>query len=224
LRQEDPLEPLRVHVREYGISLSDGQMEQFSRYLRGLMLWNERFNLTGLKSPERIVTELFLDSLVPASRIPPEGSLLDVGSGAGLPGLPLKILYPDLQVHLLDARAKRVSFLKEMVRLLGLSGIEVIRGRIEQDLSALPLACYPWITARALAQFPQAIRWCSPPLCEGGVLVCYLGEHGAELLAEHRLAVEAAGLDLQEVIPYKLPGKSGGRNAVLLRKPWTAED
>ena len=213
---EDRLEPLRVHAREVGISLDDEQMERFGIYLRELMLWNEKFNLTGLRSPERIVTELFLDSLIPAPRIPAEGRLLDAGSGAGLPGLPLKILYPGLEVHLLEARAKRVSFLKEMVRLLGLRGIEVIRGRIEKDLSAPD--GYPWITARALAQFPQTVRWCSPLLCEGGVLVCYLGERGVETFEENRIEVEHAGLDLQEVIPYSLPGKSGRRHAVFLKK------
>jgi 16S rRNA (guanine527-N7)-methyltransferase len=216
--EEEQLRSLRAHARGYGISLSDEQLERFRVYLRELMLWNEKFNLTGLRDPERIVTELFLDSLIPAPRISPEGRLLDAGSGAGFPGLPLKILYPGLQLHLLEARAKRVHFLKEMVRRLGLTGVEVIRGRIEKDLPTLPGDCYPWITARALAKFPQVIRWCSPLLCGGGILICYLGEHGVEALEEERLAVEAAGLELQEVIPYTLPEKSGRRNAVLLRK------
>ena len=214
------LAPLRVHARGYGISLSDEQLERFAIYLRALMLWNEKFNLTGLREPERVVTELFLDSLIPAPRISPEGRLLDAGSGAGLPGLPLKILYPGLQLHLLEARAKRVSFLKEMVRLLGLTGVEVIRGRIERDLSTLPADCYPWIAARALAKFPQVVRWCAPLLCGGGILVCYLGEHGVESLEEGRREVESTGLEPQEVIPYSLPGKTGRRNAVLLRKVW----
>lgn len=216
--EEEQLEPLRVHARRYGVSLSDEQLERFRVYLRELMRWNEKFNLTGLRDPERIWTELFLDSLIPAPRISPEGRLLDAGSGAGFPGLPLKIFYPGLQLHLLEARAKRVHFLREMVRRLGLTGVEVIRGRIEKDLPTLPGDCYPWITARALAKFPQVIRWCAPLLCGGGILICYLGEHGVEALEEERLAVEVAGLELQEVIPYTLPGKSGRRNAVLLRK------
>lgn len=215
---DDRLEPLRVHALARGILLDDGQMERFGVYLHELMLWNERFNLTGLRSPERIVIELFLDSLIPAPRIPAEVRLLDCGSGAGLPGLPLKILYPGLQVHLLEARAKRVSFLREMVRLLGLSGVEVIRGRIEKDRSALHPDGYPWITARALAQLPRTVRWCAPLLCGGGVLVCYLGERGAQAVEENRKLLERAGLDLQEVIPYSLPGKEGRRHAVLLRK------
>ena len=175
-------------------------------------------NLSGLKNPERIVIELFLDSLIPGSMIPREGSLLDAGSGAGFPGLPLKILYPGLEVHLLESREKRVSFLRQVVRLMGLTGIDVIQGRIERDSQAFPLDCFRLVTARAFAPFPQTLRWCSPILCSGGMLICYLGEHGPELLAQNRPLVEEERLKVQDVLSYSLPGKKGKRHAVILRK------
>ncbi len=198
---DDALHLLEVHAREYGI-----------------VLWNEKTNLTGLRTPERILVELFLDSLIPAPHISAEGSLLDAGSGAGAPGLPLKILYPKLRVHLLESRAKRVSFLNEAVRLLGLTGIEVIRGRIERDASLLPLNCYPLITARALAPFSRTVSLCSALLCAEGLLICYLGEHVRDLIEESLPVLDKEAMEVQEIIPYSLPGRKGQRNVVMLRK------
>jgi 16S rRNA (guanine527-N7)-methyltransferase len=200
------------------MELSDRQLELFGLYLDELMRWNEKMNLTGLKNPERIVIELFLDSLIPAPVIPREGSLLDAGSGAGFPGLPLKILYPGLEVHLLESREKRVSFLRQVVRVLGLTGIDVIRGRIEKDAPGSPPGCFRLVTARAFAPFPQTLRWCSPMLCGGGMLICYLGEQGPEILGQNRPLLEKEGLEVQQVLPYSLPGKKGKRHAVMLRK------
>lgn len=221
----DLLQTLRVHGREYGFELSDEQLDLFRIYMNELMIWNEKMNLTGLRTPERIMIELFLDSLIPARRISPEGCLLDVGSGAGFPGLPLKILYPRLEVHLLESREKRVSFLKQVVRILDLSGIDVILGRIETKTLRLPLDCYHLITARALARFSQSVRWCAPRLCRGGVLISYLGVTAGELVSESRPLLEEEGLVLQEVIPYSLPGKKDRRHAVILRrKEWNPED
>lgn len=214
----EALRVLETHARGYGINLTEQQLGLFQIYLIELIRWNEKMNLTGLKSPERMVIELFLDSLVPVAGIPGETTLLDAGSGAGFPGLPLKIVRPDLEVHLLESRAKRVSFLRQVVRLLGLTGIEVIQGRIEKDASAFPLGCYPVIAARAFAPFPQTLRWCSPLLCGAGMLVCYLGEHGPEEIASSRDVVKEESLAVEEVLPYSLPGKKGRRHAVILRK------
>lgn len=216
--KDGALHSFGVYARDYGMELSDHQLELFGLYLNELMRWNEKMNLTGLKNPERIVIELFLDSLIPGSVIPREGSLLDAGSGAGFPGLPLKILHPALEVYLLESREKRVSFLRQVVRLMGLTGIDVIQGRIERDSQAFPLECFRLVTARAFAPFPQTLRWCSPILCSGGILICYLGEHGPETLAENRVLMEEESLEVQDVLPYSLPGKRGKRHTVILEK------
>jgi 16S rRNA (guanine527-N7)-methyltransferase len=217
-RGSGALHGLGVYARDYGMELSARQLELFELYLKELMLWNEKMNLTGLKNPGRIVIELFLDSLIPAPMIPREGSLLDAGSGAGFPGLPLKILYPELDVHLLESREKRVSFLRQVIRLMGLTGIDVIQGRIEKDVPVFPMDCYQSITARAFAPFPQTLRWCSPLLCVGGMMICYLGEHGPEMLAESGPLVQAEMLEVLHIVSYSLPEKRGKRHAVILRK------
>lgn len=218
MEAEAALELLATHAQTFGLGLTGQQLGRFQAYLNELNRWNAKMNLTGLQSPERVVIELFLDSLIPAARIPAKTTLLDAGTGAGLPGVPLKIVHPELEVHLLESRAKRVSFLRQVVRLLGLTGVVVIQGRIEKDAPAFPLECYPVITARAFAPFPQTLRWCSPLLCGGGMLVCYLGERGPQEIASSRDVVRQEGLEVEEVLPYSLPGKKGQRHIVILRK------
>ena len=112
---------LGTESKKYGIDLSEHQLGLFQIYLDELWAWNKRTNLTGLSSRKRIVFELFLDSLIPAPFLAKRGTLLDVGTGAGFPGIPLKIYNPRLVVHLLDANFKKGSFLKQAVRLLGVN-------------------------------------------------------------------------------------------------------
>lgn len=214
----DPLQHLRDRAPRYGIDLSEGQIRLLGTYLEELVQWNRRMNLTGLSSRERIVNELFLDSLIPAPFLPGEGRLLDVGSGAGLPGLPLRIYHPRLEVHLLEPRAKRVSFLRQVIRLLGLKGIEVLRGRAGGEDSGLEFRGYSVVTARALADLSQTLAWCGPLVQVDGVLVCYLGGRAEELLVECATVLDTQHLVLQRRIPYSLPGKSGERSVLMFSK------
>jgi len=104
----DEIKLLGDKALDYGIELSWQQLELFHVYLEELWDWNQRINLTGLSTREKIVIELFLDSLIPAPFLPKKGRMLDVGSGAGIPGLPLKIYTPQLKTHLLEANSKKV--------------------------------------------------------------------------------------------------------------------
>jgi 16S rRNA (guanine527-N7)-methyltransferase len=216
--RNDPLTSLRDCASDYGIDLSTAQLGLFRLYLDELTLWNRRMNLTGMDRADRMVIELFLDSLIPAPRIPGEGCLLDVGSGAGVPGLPLKIFHPRLDVHLLEAKARRVSFLRQVIRLLGLTGIGVFRGRIEEEPGALPFEHYPLITARALAPLSRTLAWCSPRLSPEGLLICFLGPSAQKVLDESREVMERAGMVVREVIPYSLPGSKGKRHTVFFQR------
>jgi 16S rRNA (guanine527-N7)-methyltransferase len=127
-RNLDPAEArnlLERGTRFLGLTLSPEQIEQFLAYLDLLLKWNRRMNLTALRTPAEIISRHFLDSLLLLPHLPETGRLLDIGSGAGFPGLPLKIARPGLTIDLVEATAKKVSFLKEAVRRLGLSGVEV---------------------------------------------------------------------------------------------------
>jgi 16S rRNA (guanine527-N7)-methyltransferase len=214
----DALDILQNQASRYKLKLSPLQHERFRIYLNELWDWNQKMNLTGLATRERVVTELFLDSLIPAPILRHDGRLLDAGSGSGVPGIPLKIYYPQLEVSLLEPNAKKVSFLKQVIRLLGLEGLTAIRGRVEDDSRHLRTVEYSVVTVRALAALNQTISWCAPYIHKGGLLVCYLGSRADEALQASLHVMEKEGLDLDRRISYILPGKTSRRTIVLLRK------
>ncbi len=209
---------LRDAALAQSVDLTCEHLGLFGTYLDELVDWNRRINLTGLRDRERIVVDLFLDSLVPVPYLPTGGRLLDVGSGAGLPGLPIKISSPDLEVDLLEPYSKKVSFLNQMIRLLRLDGVAVIRGRIEQEKNLLDPAGYHVITARALADPAQIVVWCAPHLRVGGRLVGFLGHKGEEKLLKYRSIILENGLELIQTINYLLPGKDSERTTVIWEK------
>ncbi len=175
-------------------------------------------NITGLTTQDSVITELFLDSLIPGPFLPEEGSLLDVGSGGGFPGVPLKIYKPRLAVRLLEANSKRVSFLKQVIRLLDLKDIQVIRGRIEERHDDQAHERYDVITARALASPVQTMLWCAPFLSHHGYLVTFLGSHPQKELAACGEVMRIHSLSICKIISYLLPRKSKKRNTAILQK------
>jgi 16S rRNA (guanine527-N7)-methyltransferase len=202
----------------FDIELSDQQCHLFQVYLEELWHWNQHMNLTGPLTRERMLVELFLDSLIPGPFIPAAARILDVGSGAGFPGLPLKIHAPDRDIDLLEINAKKVSFLKHMVRLLGLTEVAVIKGRVERIQADLTRAGYQVVTARALADLGQAIAWCAPLLSPGGLLVSFLGSRFENDLNRSGPVMGDHGIVTHKVIPYTLPGKQARRHTVIFRK------
>jgi 16S rRNA (guanine527-N7)-methyltransferase len=165
-----------------------------------------------------MLTELFLDSLIPAPYLPYLRTFLDVGSGAGFPGLPLKIYRPQLETHLLEPNLKKVSFMKHIIRLTGLNSVKVIRGRVEDGPGRLNPKGYHLITARALTGLDQTVKWCAPLLRPGGFLVCYLGHKAEESIEKSHPVLKENGLALHIMIPYQLPEKDFKRNTVLFKK------
>jgi 16S rRNA (guanine527-N7)-methyltransferase len=180
-----------------------------------LEFWNRKFNLTGLEDRSRMVIELFLDSLLPSPFLPGEGNLLDVGSGAGFPGLPLKIHCPLRNTFLLEPNSKKVSFLRHVIRLIELAGVQTIKSRVEH----LPKeARYDLVTARALAEFGKTLEWCAPLVSPGGFLVLYLGTRAEDNLKESECSVADHHLKVTKTLSYSLPGKRSERHTVIFQK------
>lgn len=211
-------ESLYQNARDFGIELSSKQLNRFCLYIDELMEWNRRMNLTGLSEPGRIINELLLDSLLCASLIPDKGGMLDVGSGAGFPGMVIKMVHSDLNVHLLEASSKKGLFLRHMVRLLELKDIEVKKGRIEKGSGGLSGKGYDIITARALASLDRIMAWCTPFLSVNGRLVGFLGKDADIILKKNEPVKKAHGLELHQKIEYMLPGKDFTRTIVIFRK------
>ena len=209
---------LQTWLCNFGIELSGPQIRLLGIYLDELLLWDKQINLTGLTSRDKIIKELLLDSLIPSPFLPEKGHLLDVGSGGGFPGIPLKISQKETSFHLIEAKSKKVNFLKHVIRLLGLQGIEVIRGRIEEDKGVLRPEGYNIITARALAHLPQVLTWCAPFLIPGGTIVNFQGSRFEPALKESSYIMKREQLFLYKSISYTLPGKDFPRHVLLFKK------
>ena len=204
---------LKRFFSDSGLSLSAAQLEAFSTYAGLLVEWNEKINLTAITDPEGIEVKHFLDSCLPLSilgldaAIPQGGSLIDVGTGAGFPGIPMKLIRPDIKLTLLDSLAKRLGFLSEVCSALGIEA-ELIHGRAE-DLGRLELReKYDVATARAVARLSVLCEYCLPLVKPDGSFLALKGSP-AEADAEAEAAARGIGLlggKISRVERYSLPG------------------
>ena len=175
-------------ARSLGISLTDLQVESFITYLKELKEWNKRVNLTSLEDDVDIIIELFLDSLLLIEYLEPGYRVLDLGSGAGFPGIPLKIVLPDISMVLVDSSIKRVSFQRHIIRILGLRDISAIHGRAEELSSRKDVEKgFDIVISRALFSIKRFFDTGLPFLKRDGVLIAIKGVRGKEELEESGL-------------------------------------
>ena len=163
-------------ARSFDIKLQADQIRLFADHARELMRWNRTFNITAITDPRDIALKHYLDSLPAARHIPPAATLLDIGSGGGFPGIPLKIVMPSLRVTLIDASRKKINFLKHAIRTLKLAYTEAIHGRVEHlanDFSYCQR--FDVIISRALSALPDYIRLAQPLLAAGGKIIALKG-------------------------------------------------
>ncbi len=210
---------LKEGAHGFGVKLSEKQLHLFALFLQGLWSWNRRMNLTGISEKREMIIKLLLDPLVALPYLSSGGTVLDIGSGAGIPGLPLKIGRPDCEVHLIESKAKKVSFLRDMIRKLGLKGIEAYKGRAEKraDLPTL-FHFYDIVTARALAPLKKTINICSPYLEPGSLLVTYKGSKVEQEIEDSERLMEELNFRTSKKIPYILPETEGKRYLLILQK------
>ncbi len=202
---------LRDGAAELGVSLSKDQVALFLLYLAELKSWNEKVNLTGLREDKEIIAKHFLDSLACGKAIgrPQGASLLDVGSGAGFPGLPLKIVHPELNLTLLEPSQKKTAFLRHVIGTLHLEGVRAISERIEQVTSLQHLlGTFSYIVTRALDPLEVLSFVTSMLATQGRLILCR-----AKPLDRN---IELDGLEVSEEIPYSLPFGYGERVLTVL--------
>jgi 16S rRNA (guanine527-N7)-methyltransferase len=201
---------------EIGVRLSALQAELFWLYLQELLEWNRTFPLTAVTDPAEIVIKHFVDSLSPLPYLEASTNLLDIGSGAGFPGIPLKIAAPDLRLSLVDANRKKISFLKQVVRTLKLQGVVVRHGRVED----LPPSDQPFTTiiSRAFRTLESLLDLVSPLLSPECLLVAMLGPTRAPEHRHFRELASAHGLRFSRLVALELPRGMGGRTLVFFRK------
>jgi 16S rRNA (guanine527-N7)-methyltransferase len=215
-REEEKI--LLAGAREIGVLLSREQIKQFSLYLNELLLWNQKMNLTSITKSVDIVTKHFLESLMLVRYIRGKHSLLDLGSGAGFPGIPVKIVMPDIGVILLDSREKKVFFQRHIIRMLGLKGIDAIHERADDMAQKEKYReSFDIVVSRAFASLEVIFRMGAPFIKKGGLLIVAKGKKGFE---ESDRVNDHAGLHLITKDMVK-PCMSNRETVVLLYKKKT---
>jgi 16S rRNA (guanine527-N7)-methyltransferase len=217
------MEVLKAGAGELGLHLSARQIEQFETYYRELIDWNRRVNLTAITGYEEVQVRHFLDSLTVVLGAGPLGGrylrVVDIGTGAGLPGIPLKIVFPGLRLALLEATAKKVGFLEHLVDALSLEDVEIVAGRAEElghDSSYREK--FGLVLCRAVAALPALVELGLPFNAVGGRMVAQKKGDISRELEESRRAVAILGGSIGTMVPVDIDGLRDGRCLVIVEK------
>lgn len=188
-----------------GIVLSDSQIEQFLNYYDILTEMNKVMNLTAIKDPVEVIEKHFIDSLSIVKALQPEGKIIDVGTGAGFPGIPIKISYPQLSITLLDSLNKRINFLNSVINVLKLKNIETIHGRSEDyGRDSRYRECYDLCVSRAVANLSILSEYCIPFVKVGGKFVAYKSKNCREEVKTAEKSVDKLGGKLCDIVDFSL--------------------
>lgn len=211
------------------IPLTAQQVQQFQAYADLLAAWNQKMNLTAIVDSEGVQIKHFLDSLVGLpliteevrASLPPAQALhcLDVGTGAGFPAVPLKIVWPSLKLTLLDGTGKKIRFLKQVVSTLALKNVELVQGRAEElGRHQHFRGQFDLVTARAVARLNTLVEYLLPFVRRDGLAVIYKGPHAAEEFMEAQNAIDVLGGETVRFVPVQVPSLAEERRILLIKK------
>jgi 16S rRNA (guanine527-N7)-methyltransferase len=218
------MESLIKGARELGVALTERHLAAFEICYRELMAWNQRFNLTAITDREGVLVRHFLDSLsclkaLPRNELDAGAQVIDVGTGAGYPGLPLKIVCPGMRLTLLEATGKKVGFLEHLTRELQMNNVRAIHARSE-ELGQDPAhrEQYDWAVARAVAEMPTLVEYLLPLVRVGGAILAQKGEGAPAEVHKAENAIATLGGRVQRLAPVELRGLAETRYLVVVDK------
>lgn len=208
-------------LAELGIGLTDRQIEKFLLYYEMLVEWNGFMNLTAITEYDEVMKKHFIDSLslIKAYDLSQEKKVIDIGTGAGFPGLVLKIAFPQLEITLLDSLNKRIQFLDAVIQNLSLTGVETVHGRAEDFAKPEKLReCFDLAVSRAVSNLSTLSEYCLPFVKQGGYFISYKSEKISEETEAAKNAITLLGGKIRRQIDFTLPDSDIYRNFLLIEK------
>lgn len=212
-------EKLLEKLNKIQLNVNDEVLNKFWVYMTNLLEWNEKINLTAITDEDDIILKHFIDSLTILEYIPEKSNVIDVGTGAGFPGIPLKIVREDINMTLMDSLNKRITFLNEVINKLGLKKINAIHSRAE-ELAKMPehREKYDIAVSRAVANLSTLSEYMIPFVKVGGKCICMKGSNIEEELKTAKNAIKELGGEIEKVINFKLPDSDNERNIIIIKK------
>lgn len=198
------------------VNLIDNNRDKFETYYRELISYNKKVNLTAITEKDEVYIKHFLDSILPVNEINKNSKLVDVGTGAGFPSLPLKIVRPDIDLTMVDSLNKRIVFLNQLCDKLNIISTN-IHSRAE-DFAKLNRDKYDIAVARAVARLNTLLEYLLPLVKVGGIILAYKGSNAEEELQEAKTALSVLGGKYEKTIHFTLPNNAGERNIIVIQK------
>lgn len=213
------IEKIKKQAQKIGVNITDEQAEKFYSYTNMLLEWNEKINLTAITELDEIIQKHFIDSLTIDKYLKENASIIDVGTGAGFPGIPLKIVRDDIKVTLLDALNKRINFLNEVIKELNLDKIKAIHARAEElGRNVIYREKYDIAVSRAVANLSTLLEYMMPFVRMDGKCICMKGPNIQDELKLAENAIKKLGGELEQVYNFILPNSDIERNIIVIRK------
>lgn len=217
--KEEFAKKMKEISNEIGILLEEKQINQFYTYMELLLEWNEKINLTAITKPEEIILKHFIDSMTIAKYIDKNVTLIDVGTGAGFPGIPLKIIREDVEITLLDSLNKRINFLNEVIKQLGLTKIQTIHARVEElGKNKKYREKFDYATSRAVANLSTLAEYLMPLVKLKGACISMKGSNVEEEIQASKKSILVLGGEIEKIEKFQLPKSDIDRNIIVIHK------
>ena len=206
-------------LKEFNIEINEGQIKSFEKYMNLLLEWNEKINLTAITQPDEVKLKHFVDSLTVLKYINDDDKVIDIGTGAGFPGIPLKIMNENTKITLLDSLNKRINFLNIVIETLNLRNIQAIHGRAEEIArNKLYREKYDVAVSRAVANLSTLTEYMLPFVKVGGKCICMKGANVNEELERAQNAIKELGGEIERVDNFYLSDNDNERNIIVIKK------